>query len=224
MWVRCTLGCEMRRLDPLPDTIGTPRGPTVDGASPELLQELLQTLETEMRAVGVPVSKLLRPGAQRADIQREFHAWAVVAPEEAIVLFEWHDGRFEKPEAWWGLPRFEAWSLEYLAAARARRGETPEGFGQWERNPNWMHIMGDQYGLAMCCADDPENAPLIRFDDFISGTQEWQIEEQVVSLCTPVTWWIDSIRRGWYQWDKRAQEWHIDTLAQPAYRRMYGMS
>jgi hypothetical protein len=81
------------RFDPLPDTIGTPRGPSVDGASAELLRELLRTLETEMRVVGVPVGKLLRPGAIRADIEREFHAWGLVAPEEAIVLFEWHDGR-----------------------------------------------------------------------------------------------------------------------------------
>jgi hypothetical protein len=215
----------MRRIkdQSLPDTIGSSRGPSVAGASPQLLRELLQLLETEMRTAGAPVASLLRPGATRSDIQREFHAWGLVAPEEAIVLLQWHDGRYD-PGGWWGLPVFPAWSLEYLAAARRRRGRTPEGFGEWEWNPNWMHIMGDGFGLAMCCADEPESAPLIRFHDGSTGTQEWQTETQVVSLCTPVTWWIDSIRRGWYWWDKSTQEWKRNTRAQPLYRTIYQMS
>ncbi len=102
----------------------------------------------------------------------------------------------------------------------------PRGFGRWEWNPNWVHIMGDQHGLAMCCADDPESPPLVRFvsDDGYTSTQDGDTAYQVVSLCTPVTWWIDSIRRGWYRWEARSGVWTRDAQAQPLLRAIYAMT
>jgi hypothetical protein len=210
----------------LPATVGSPRGVTVEGASPALLAELLKEFEVELRNQGIEIDRLLRPGATRQSVIDEFRASELDAPDEAIVLFGWHNGRFEVPGAFSALPVFAAWSLEYLAAARDRSADEPRGFGEWEWNPNWIRIMGDQYGIAMCCADRPENAPLIRFvsDDLVDGTQDWQTERQVVSLCTPVTWWIESLRRGWYRWIPATQEWKRDVDDQPIIRSIYGLT
>jgi hypothetical protein len=61
-------------------------------------------------------------------------------------------------------------------------------------------------------------------DPEFGGTQPWQTQQQVVSLCTPVTWWIDSIRRGWYQWKPELGAWDIDVEGQTVMRRIYGLS
>ena len=72
----------------------------------------------------------------------------------------------------------------------------------------------------------PAASPLVRFvsDDGSTSTQDSDTEYQVVSLCTPVTWWIDSIRRGWYKWDGGSSTWTRDAQAQPRIRAMYSMS
>jgi hypothetical protein len=86
--------------------------------------------------------------------------------------------------------------------------------------------MGDQNGLAMRCSEDPESPPLIRFvsDDGSTSTQDGDTTYQVVSLCTPVTWWIDSIRRGWYTWDGSPGTWMRDARKQPLVRAIYAMT
>jgi hypothetical protein len=200
---------------------------TVEGASPHLLEELLQEFEAALRAGGVPVDQFLRPGATRGAVELEFQQHGLVAPEEAVVWFGWHDGRFDVPGAAEALPVFGAWSLADLAVERVTPGWLPPtGFGEFDWNPNWVHIMGDQTGLAVCCADGPKNPPLVRVidSDPFAGTQESQTEMQVVSLCTPVAWWIDSIRRGWYKWDPSLSYWVRDLKAQPLLRSIYGMT
>jgi hypothetical protein len=210
----------------LPPTIGTSRGVSVEGASAGLLAELLREFEREVRARGVELDRYLQPGASRADIVSVFAGAGLVAPEEAIALFEWHNGRIEVPGAFSALPVFPLWSLEYLEGFLANNAFHPRGFGRWEWNPNWVHIMGDQNGLAMSCADDPQLPPLIRFvsDDGSTSTQEDDTSYQVVSLCTPVSWWIDSIRRGWYQWEGKSGTWIRDAEAQPLIRAIYSMT
>ena len=44
-------------------------------------------------------------------------------------------------------------------------------------------------------------------------TQDWQTDYQVVSLCTPVVWWIDAIRRGWYRYRTSTGTWDRDMPA-----------
>jgi hypothetical protein len=216
----------LTRLDSLPETTGSHRGVSVLGASADLLKDLLETFEYQLRKAGVPVDQLLRPGASRAAVQEEFRSSGLNAPEEVIALLGWHNGRYETIEAASALPVFSVRSLEYLAADRKRAVSRPIGFGEWEWNPNWVHVMGDQFGLAVCCSDDPENPPLVRStdDDGAGQTQDWQTERQVVSLCTPVTWWIDSMRRGWYVWNKESGTWHRDQQAQPVVRAIYEMT
>jgi hypothetical protein len=198
---------------------------SVEGASAPLLRDLLRELDREVRRCGVPLKRLVKPGASRVDILAEFAENGLVAPDEALALFEWHDGRYEVPGAWSAYPVFPLRSLEYLAGER-KFGWRDRGFGEWDWNPNWVRIMGDQHGLAICCADAPNSPPLVRFvsDDGSTSTQEGRTEYQVVSLCTPVTWWIDSIRRGWYGWNSSSETWSRDMRAQPVVRAIYSMT
>jgi hypothetical protein len=210
---------------PLPETIGSSRGLTVEGASAALLADLLVDFEAELRAHGVPVDRYLRPGATADAVRAEFASAGLVAPEEAICWFQWHDGRYEVPGSERALPVFDAWSLDYLKLDREDPNSQTRGYGRWDWNPNWIHIMGEQVGLAMSCAGEPAEPPLVRMVAAgLAGTQDDDTESQVVSLCTPVTWWIDSIRRGWYVWDRSAGAWSRDDAAQPLIRAIYGLT
>jgi hypothetical protein len=199
---------------------------TVEGASPALLRELLQDFEIELRNQKVPVDQWLQPGAEPAAVRAEFSERGLFAPEEAVVWFGWHNGRREVPGSEQALPMFTAESLGYLRADWLDADRITRGYEEWDWNPNWVQIIGDQVGVAVCCADDPANPPLVRAitADGVEGTQEWQTDHQVVSLCTPVTWWIDSLRRGWYRWDPKTEEWHRDLADQPLITAVYGLT
>lgn len=77
---------------PLPETIGTSVGPSVDGASADLLSDLLVALEQELRLQGVPVDDYLRPGALPPEVRAAFDECDLDAPLEALAWFGWHDG------------------------------------------------------------------------------------------------------------------------------------
>jgi hypothetical protein len=210
----------------LPQTVGTSRGMTVEGASAELLKDLLRQLEGELRRQGAPVKQFLLPGAQRREVEDSFKRMGVTAPDEAVVWFGWHNGAVPGVGNGGVLPLFEPWPLSVIEYERPQPWGSDFGPGRWEWDPNWIHIMGNQYGLAMSCADDPAQPPLIRFvtSDSAHGTEASQTDYQVVSLCTPVTWWIDSLQRGWYQWDDDNGYWQLDRQAQPLIRSVYQMS
>jgi len=177
-------------------------GMTVEGASAALLHDLLEDFEKELRKQGVPVARLLRPPASAEAVRGGFAQLDLLAPDEAIALFGWCNGI--EPGLELALPVFEASSLE----AMTRRYQTSRlGLGEWDWNPSWVQVMGSKYGLAISCADDPAQPPLVRAVEDSAGTQSSQTQHQVVSLCTPVTWWIDAMRRGWYRCEPDARAW-----------------
>lgn len=191
-----------------------------------MLEDLLRALEVELVTHGVPVNEFLKPGADPRSIRAEFASSGLIAPAEAVAWFEWHDGRYEVPGSEEALPVFEAWSLDYLRAEREDPHSQRRGYGEWDWNPGWIHLMGDQTALAMCCTAPPDENPLVRMvsTDGFNGTQDHQTARQVVSLCTPVTWWIDSLRRGFYTWDAKASAWIRHSAAQPLIRSVYGLT
>jgi hypothetical protein len=50
--------------------------------------------------------------------------------------------------------------------------------------------------------------------DGFEGTQDCQTDLEVVSLCMPATWSIESYQRGGYQWMPKTEEWKRDLEAQ----------
>jgi hypothetical protein len=208
----------------LPATVGTPRGVSVEGAGAQLLGVLLAELEVELRRQKVPLDGLLQPAANSAEVHSTFAGAGLVPPDEAVTWFGWHDGCVGVPLAEVVLPRFGFWSLKAVAM---NRSQTQQWLGleegQW--NPNWLQIMGEADGLGISCEAHPSVSPLVRLVNFEdAGTQPQDTQFQVVSLCTPVSWWIDALRRGWYRWDQQTQHWDYDIRAQPLIRSMYGVS
>lgn len=206
-----------------PPTQLSARGLTVEGAGPDLLRELLPDFERELRLQGVQIDDLLQPGCDPRDVREVGVALGLNIPDELVVWFGWRNGVRSLEPIPRVLPQFDFWPLDLVAR---RHGTWPFGFGlnDWEWNPNWLHFMGDQHGLAMSCEEPPENAPLIRALTEEDGTQSKDTRLQAVSLCTPVTWWIDALRRGWYRWDRTAQNWEYeDFRVHPEERWRVGM-
>jgi hypothetical protein len=211
----------------LPETIGTSHGPSVDGASAVLLTELLSILESELRRQGIPVDDYLRPGAPEADVLAGFEKCGLEAPDEAVAWFDWHDGPVRSPESHKVMPMFMGWSLDETVRGYLNPKGAPKGFEEWHWNPSWIQIMGDANGLAIRCEADRTASPLVRglTWDGTHGTQGEQSLRQVVSLCTPVTWWIDSLQHGWYRWNAAGNAWeNVDHSKQPLIRALHALS
>lgn len=128
---------------------------------------------------------------------------------------------FDSPGLVAVLPAFEALPLK---AVSMQYRSSRLGPCEWDWNPTWVQVMGDKYGLAISCADDPDQPPLVRSVEDSAGTADWQTDYQVVSLCTPVTWWIQGMRRGWYQYDQSTHAWNRDRTDIPQQVLMYRMS
>jgi hypothetical protein len=194
----------------LPSTFLTPAGFTVEGASAELLEELLATYDRESIARGVPVLDAYAPGIARAEIEDSLAELGLVAPEELIIWWGWHDGRMPGAKP---ISRIDpiglSTSIEFYNSESLGDGTDDE----W--NADWLRIGGDGVnGMAISC--HPNSAPpLIRYVDWEYGTNEVGIDQQVVSLCTPVTWWLTAIAEGWREWDALPQYWGYDTSRYP---------
>jgi hypothetical protein len=193
----------------LPETHATPEGPKVEGASASLLKRLLTLLEAELVKQGVPVAEYMSPGARKSEVEAAFGKCGLVPPDEAIVWFGWHNGPTGEGNSERVFPRFNFWSLEDCVRDYLEPGGQPKGYGPRLWNPDWINLMGDGNGVALDCGKPASHPPLVRAlslgREF--GTQAGEIGNQVVSLCTPVTWWIDAFRRGWYQWDREQTGW-----------------
>jgi hypothetical protein len=122
---------------------------------------------------------------------------------------------------------FMGWSLGECVKAYLNPKGQPKGQEDWQWDPRWLQIMGDANGLAIFCGGEPTSAPLVRGItwDRAYGTQLTQTVRQAVSLCTPVTWWIDALRHGWYRWNVSGNAWEdVDHSKQPLIRALHALS
>lgn len=180
----------------LPATIETPNGPSVQGASPGLLAELLRELEHEVVAYGGTKSSL-RQGVDLEVLRETFAFHQLSLPEELEVWFGWHDG--ETRGALF-CPPSSLLSLEDSFGMRALEMEQDVGEPLWDWDPQWLRITGDSNaGGAIRCSSSART-PLVRTIMDEVRTHPSSTAGQVVSLCTPVTWWIEAIRSGHYHW------------------------
>jgi hypothetical protein len=211
----------------VPETIGTPQGPSVEGASPELLSTLLAAFEEELRKQKVPVDRYMRPGADESEVRAGFAQCGLVAPDEAVRWFGWRDGPTRTKDSHFVMPMFMSWSLAECVAAYLDPKGQPKGYESWQWHPGWIQIMGDANGLALNCIAPPEEAPLVRGLSWGReyGTQPEQTLRQVVSLCTPVAWWLDALQHGWYRWNVPGNAWEsVDHSLQPRIRALHALS
>jgi hypothetical protein len=195
----------------LPKTTRTPLGFTVEGAGAELLEDLLKQYEFELGRQSPAIVDAMQPGLPAAQIEDEIGALGLTPPREAIVWWRWRNGF--RPMVRHGLKhaqlRFED-SIKFYR--RATLGTAVE---EW--NPNWLRIAGGgNEGDAISCAEMAA-APLVRsVSTFDLGTQDDEEPlRQVVSLCTPVTWWLLAIAKGWDYWNPITGLWSWDDEQYP---------
>ncbi|MDN4598589.1 hypothetical protein [Leifsonia virtsii] len=175
----------------LPTTYRASDGLTVEAASPELLSELLGALSFETRRLGIPVDDSLNPGIGRQQIVDGLGEIGLTPPEEALVWWGWHNGlKF-------GAYRSPALDQISLETSVGMFKTMPLGLADYEWNPDWIVLAGGSpAGMAINC-DTRLALPHVRGVDGISGTQAGDVTNQVVSLCTPVTWWLLARAKGW---------------------------
>jgi hypothetical protein len=198
----------------------------VEGASAEMLRELLSAFEGELENQGVPLGTLLAAGVTREYVLEMFARVQLTPPDEVVVLYEWRNGITPVQGSEYALPMFAFPSIERTVEAYLSPTGWPKGDEDWQWKPDWIQIMGQGYGLAVCTSDPPADPPLARgiSVDGEFGTQPDQALRQVVSLCTPVAWWVESLIEGWYRWDSTSGRWDVDPSAQPAIRNIHGIS
>ncbi|MBH0083146.1 hypothetical protein [Salinibacterium sp. SWN167] len=185
----------------LPKTVSTEHGPSVEGAGPELLTELLAEFERELRVVGAPTS-LFNPGLNPGDVERQFESRVRAVPPELLTWFEWHNGEHPSspdtaPQVFWSGHTF--WDI--AGVVRLQDLDIDEIAGnELDWDPNWLRLTGRwDNGIAIQCSD-AEALPLVRKVAFDTRTNPADTDTQLVSLCTPIAWWIDAVRSGHYRW------------------------
>jgi hypothetical protein len=175
----------------IPNTYRAAEGLTVEGASPELLRDLLQQYESDIRKAGVRTKDVLLPGLSEREIRRQFGDIGIEPPEELLVWWGWHNGINQR---YTGATRFNFLPLE---AAIATYSSDPHGTDIHSWNPQWIRVADYSAGIAVKC-ENRTIPPLVRYvSAWTSGTQDDETEAQVVSLCTPVSWWLLAIEKGW---------------------------
>ena len=208
----------------LPATVEVADGLSVDGASAELLERLLPEFEMELRRAGVAVDECFAPPIGRSTVAAAFERLALPLPEEVVTWFGWHDGVVDL--TWMkAFPKFEFYSLENVVDRYLNERGWPKGHEDWQWNPEWIQLLGDNNGLAIECLPPSDVSPRVRplSHDGEWGTQPDNGYAQVVSLCTPVTWWIESLRAGEYTWypEHRAWDWDFGKPSDRPEKRAY---
>lgn len=166
-----------------------------EGASPELLRELLRDWEAELRDVGFPIDRVTNPGVDPAITRDTYRAAGLSAPEELQVWFAWRNGQpFQVP----GLAGTRAMNdLENSLSSR---------FDPDFWDPRWVRLAQADPGITMNTADVTP-APLLRATVFEIGTDPEPSHSDVRSLCTLVTWFIGALRSGEHRWDRETAAW-----------------
>lgn len=176
----------------LPEILFTPHGFMATGAGAGLLGELLAQLDFANKQAGFDLSETCNPGIGRQQIVDTWAPHGLTPPDEVITWWGWHNGFRKDIGSRSGIQQlpldFSEDKYRTMPLARAEYAWYPEWVPLWGQGP--AHI-------SMSFADDATGTPLIRATDGALGTQPEETDQQVVSLCTPVTWWLIGIEKGW---------------------------
>ena len=188
---------------------------TVQGASPELLHELLRVFDTELAAGGLPLADAFAPGLERGVVEDALHAEGLAAPEEAIVWFGWHNGSAVRGQP---IPNLVPVSLHdavriyhAITDERPPAGDDPDAWYAFA-GPGWLRLGAETLDVALDCRSASESS-LLRQPSY--DFEEESGKRQAKSLCTWVVWRILALRNGAYghfstsEW---AWEFHPDLI------------
>lgn len=167
--------------------INTGRGLTIRGASPDYLDELLAEYSALQRAAGYDPDRFLLPGLSRAQIVDAWAARGVQAPEEAIRLWQWHNG--SPPGEYPGTDQ------DSLEKALGRYDAEEKGRGEFLWDPDWITVGGDGT-YSMSTVSEP---PLIRSSNSVLDPETWDPNRGTISFCTVVAIGIYAREQRFYR-------------------------
>jgi hypothetical protein len=182
----------------LPETYRTERGFTVEGAGPELLADLLDAYEFEIRRRSPEAWVSAKPGLAVEEVVELMSSAGLPVPDEAIVWWSWGNGH--RLDRTWRM-RFPQMSLE---TAIENYGIDRDQYNlALLPGPQWIRVAGIDRSAAIGIDCDPSyDLPLVRLLDPELGNGPARLtDRQAVSLCTPVTWWLTAIAKGWMEFD-----------------------
>jgi hypothetical protein len=186
-------------------------GPSVSPNGPDVLRRLLEEFEELVRSQGAPVDNQLGAPLDRETIVEMLAPIGLTPPEELLAWFGWHNGLTAPPG---GRLRGDALSpciipstLEQAVERYYTEADDDHEEGRWDAAPGWLFLDATQDGLAVFCGDDPAVAPLVRSADDESPLWAEESSQQVVSLCTAVSYWIRSVELGVHRWNRSTGQW-----------------
>jgi hypothetical protein len=193
----------------------------LEGASPSLLGSLLDEFFDEIASNGAPVDRCVVPGLSREEIRGRVEQLGFSAPEEVLVWFGRHNGYRPISGERGNLPLPH--DILSLDAAIDHYRSGPIGVETWEWGKGWLKVVSPVHGYALDCnVARPDDPLVVRVVGDGIGPNSVDDVGEIVSLCTLVAWWIDSVRCGAYRWDAGREMWEIDGFAVPEERRLLG--
>jgi hypothetical protein len=183
------------------------------------------------RFTGAPIDRWLAPGIGADEVRQKLVEVGLVAPDELLVWFGWHNGLArarpgEYPEL--ALPNFVPASIDFairryvdmVLNVAIPPGEPRDSF-MFGAGEGWLRIVGSLRGCAVDCSGKtpPESPPRIRSADDQFDEDDPDKLGQAVSLCTYVTWWLDRLHSGSIAWNVAEQRWDVDYADMPAAQR-----
>jgi hypothetical protein len=201
----------------------------VDGSkktiTPLLDAQLLHTYEERLRAQGLPFDEWVRPGLRGDEMDTVLAPLGLRLPSEARTWWGWHDG--ENPTARNDLlgPSTEFLSLaesvrQYgqsrgIAERTAKQDPPPWDDPDFAWNPAWLPISRPGHPVVIDCSVAEDDPTPIRYIDWQNVDSFFLPKAQ--SLGQMVTWWIEAIDVGAWEWSHKDQRWfsHNDRLEPP---------
>ena len=210
-------------------------GPRVREVGADRLRSLLAEYSDALVSLGVPLDDWLAPGVSEHEVRSQLADVELVSSDELVVWFGWHDGLnpgVDRKRSTQALPGIVPLSLQE-AVAMYRAGvlnvqDPPERPGQpkltredffFGAGVGWLRIANDIYGPAVECVDPPSRIPRLRSPNIEFGFPGTEGYFGAVSMCTLVTWWVESLRSGAFDWLPKEQRWEIRPELFPASQR-----
>jgi cell wall assembly regulator SMI1 len=189
--------------------------------SPPILDATMWAEYVEkLRSHGVPLDEwTLHPGLSDAEIDELMAVIGLVLPDEARVLWRWHDGILEDSRAN-PLGGFKGRFLSLEEAIKTHRFyreivlEVVEGDPDIRYRPSWLPLLGEQHPVVIDCAVGRGQPTPLRLV-YLADPEEPHV--RVRSLGEAVSLWSDALDQGVWKWDAAAKAWEVDrrSLAPP---------
>jgi hypothetical protein len=189
----------------IPETSSTDGGLIVEGADADLLAALLDAYGFELRRQSTQTWESMKPGRSRQEVVDLLSSAGVEPLDELVVWWAWRDGFLP------GASRIGVGHpLLRLEQALFFRREDEQLAFELLPDPSWIRVGGDgmRDSIAVSFADSSD-PPVVRFLDPEIGDRPGR---DVISLCTPVAWWLTGLERGWTRFDETWNAWRMEQV------------